>query len=226
MLCRRKARDIMKAQERVDKLHAMHRVHCIIPRRRNKKIQQQATNYVHTQNFAQLPHENQIKENNRARENYANRALRHRRQRHADIHEPIALMDKRQQRTCHKEKQRRVRHRRLAHVKELHTACQHHRRPEACTLTEESCRTNVNHHGGRTRHQRSRQTRSELARAENSLRYSHQPIIHRRLIIPVIAKNAWREKIACLQHFLRCLRINRLIRVEQRYAADTEKNYK
>ena len=38
MLCRRKARDIMEAQERVDEVHAMHRVHCIIPRRRNKEI--------------------------------------------------------------------------------------------------------------------------------------------------------------------------------------------
>ena len=56
MLCRRKARYIVKAQEGIDKFHAMHSIHSVIPGRSDEKIQQQATDNMHTQNLTQLAH--------------------------------------------------------------------------------------------------------------------------------------------------------------------------
>ena len=47
MFSRRKARYIVKAQEGIDKFHAMHGIHSVIPGLCDEKIQQQTTDNVH-----------------------------------------------------------------------------------------------------------------------------------------------------------------------------------
>ena len=127
VLRRSKARQIVKAQKGFNKFHAMHRIHSVIPRCSQQKIQQQPANYVHTQNFPQLSHNYQIDKDDSAGKNNADGAFGNGSQRHADIHQPIFFMRKAQNCSRHKKEQRRIRYRRLAHVKKLHAACQNHR---------------------------------------------------------------------------------------------------
>ena len=190
MLCRRKTRYIVKSQEGIDKFHAMHSIHSVIPRRSNEKIQQQTTDNMHAQNLTQLAHRHQIQKNYRTRKNYTDRTFSNSSQRHAHIHQPITLMNKAQQCTGHKEEQRCVCHRRLAHIEKFYTACKNHRRPKACTFIKQPGNAYIHHNGSSAGHQCRRQAGRKFAVTEKKLSNSNQPIIHRRLIIPEIAKNS------------------------------------
>ena len=190
MLSRRKTRYIVKAQESIDKFHAMHGIHSVIPGRSDEKIQQQPTDNMHTQNLTHLAHNHQIQKNYRTREYDTDRTFSNSSQRHAHIHQPITLMNKAQQCSCHKKEQRCICHRRLAHIEKFYTACKNHRRPKACTFIKQPCDTYIHHHRGAAGHQCRRKAGSKFAVTEKKLSNSNQPIIYRRLIIPEIAKNS------------------------------------
>ena len=65
----------MEAKEGIDEIHTMNGIHCIIPRTCNHKIQQDATNRMHTQNFTELSHKEQVQEDNSTGEHNANRTF-------------------------------------------------------------------------------------------------------------------------------------------------------
>ena len=181
---------------------------------------------MHTQNFAKLSHKKQIQKDYCAGENNANRTLRYSSKCHAHIHQPITLVQETQERTSHKEEQRRIRNCSLTHIKEHNAARKHHRRPEASFLVEQLGNRKIQHQRCTACHQTCREACCKFAVTKNVESQSYQPIVHGGFIVPVVTKNTRRQIIPCQNHFASSLCINGFVRIQQRHATNSEEYHK
>ena len=166
---RGEATDVVEADELVDERHAVHLIHIEIPRQTDDNDKQETAQDVHTKELLQLACRKQIEKDNPCRENHANRTLGHHRKPARKVHQPVLAMDKGEERRCHKEEQRTVGHRCLAHIHE-DNACPHdHPRPEACPRTEEPRRRKCRHEDRTDRHECSGQPCRDLAESTEQL---------------------------------------------------------
>ena len=166
---RGKAADVVKADEFIGERHAVHLVHIDIPRQPDGSDKENAAQDVHAQQLLELTCDEQIEKYNPAREHNADRSLRHHRETAGKIHQPILTVNERKERRRHKEQQRTVGHRSLAHIHEDDARPHDNPRPEPCARTEKARRRERRHEDRADRHERSRKTRRQLAESAEQL---------------------------------------------------------
>ena len=218
MFRRREARDIMVADEGIQKDFAVDLIHENVPGQADEEGQKDALGNLHFLHQGPLPRPSQIEKHDQGREGIANGAFDQEREAAENVGYVIFFAVKGNHRHRQGEHEGHVRHGSLADVHEAHAGDQKERRKEGNGLVEHFPALDIDVDSRRHGHDGAGQAGGDVGDAEKAVREHFQPVEKRRFIVPVLAEDARREPVAGEEHFLCRFAVDRFIRVHQGYS--------